>query len=151
MSASTRLAVATHVLAALALAGGRAVSSELIAHSVSTNPAFIRRLLASMARAGLTTSQLGTGGGALLARSADEITLLDVHHAVDEPPLLGVHHGGPNLACPLGKNILPILDAELAAATSAFERSLARTTIADVARRITVRAGKAAIDRLLGM
>ena len=151
MSSSTRLAVATHVLAALALASGRAVSSELVARSVSTNPAFVRRLLASLARAGLTTSQLGKGGGALLARSADEITLLDVHRAVDEPLLLGLHHGGPNLACPLGKNILPILEAELATATSAFEQSLAKTTIADVARRITSRAGKAAIDRLLGI
>src|SRR3712207_248133 len=67
MAASSRFAVAVHILTLLADAGGEPVTSEYIAASVNTNPSLIRRLLSALARAGLTTSQLGTGGGALLA------------------------------------------------------------------------------------
>jgi Rrf2 family protein len=151
MSTSTRLAVATHVLATLALGRGTAISSDAIARSANTNPAFVRRLLSSLARAKLTTGQLGQGGGALLARPPENITLLDVYRAVDEPTLFALHHGGPSPRCPIGSNITPILEEELAEATKALERSLARTTIADVAKRITARAGRAAIDRVLGL
>jgi len=143
---SSRLAVATHVLATLALARGTAVSSDLIAKSANTNPAFVRRLLSSLAKAGLTTSQLGQGGGALLARSSDRITLLDVYRAVEEPRLFALHHDGPSQKCPIGKNITPILEDEMSEATRALERSLATTTIADIAKRIAVRAGQPAIS-----
>jgi Rrf2 family protein len=151
VSTSSRLAVATHVLAAVALGDGAVVSSDALARSVNTNPAFVRRLLSLLAKAGLTTSQLGQGGGALLARPPAKITLLDVYRAVEEPPLFALHHGGPSRACPIGKNILPVLEEEISAATKALERSLSKTTIADVAHRIAARAGSAAIERILGL
>ncbi len=149
MATSSRLAVATHVLAALALASGRPVSSEAIARSVNTNPAFVRRLLGALAGAGLTESQLGQGGGALLARPAETISLLDVYRAIDDPIVFALHHHGPNPKCPIGGCITPILEAEVTEATKALERSLATTTVADIARRITARVGRAALDRLL--
>ncbi len=93
MSAPTRFAGSTHVLAALALGRGIPVSSEVIGRSVNTNPAFVRRLLGALSRAELTTSQLGQGGGALLTRPAEESTSFDVYHAVGEPALL--HRHGP--------------------------------------------------------
>jgi Rrf2 family protein len=138
------------VLATVALGRGAAVSSDVIARSANTNPAFVRRLLGSLAKAGLTTSQLGQGGGALLAKAAEKITLLEVYRAVEEPLLFALHHDGPSKTCPIGKNITPILEDEMAEATKALERSLATTTIADVARRIVARAGQPAIDRLYG-
>jgi Rrf2 family protein len=146
---SSRLAVATHVLSALALARGALVSSEAIARSVNTNAAFVRRLLGALAKAGLTESQMGQGGGAFLARPAETITLLDVYRAVDDPVVFALHHHGPNPRCPIGGCITPILEAEVTEATKALERSLAATTIADIARRITARVGRAAVERLL--
>jgi DNA-binding IscR family transcriptional regulator len=41
------------------------VSSERMAGSINTNASFARRLVGTLAAAGLTTSQVGTGGGAL--------------------------------------------------------------------------------------
>lgn len=149
MPTSSRLVVATHVLAALALARGRPVSSEAIAHSANTNPAFVRRLLGSLAKAGLTASQMGPSGGALLNRPAEEITLLDVYRAVDDPVVFSFHHNGPNPQCPIGQSITPILEAEVARATKALEGSLAATSIADIANRITTRVGRATLERLL--
>lgn len=125
------------------------MSSEALARSVNTNPAFVRRLLGALAKAGLAESQMGQGGGALLARPEEKITLLDVYRAVEDQNLFALHRGGPNLECPIGRNITPILEAEIADAANALERSLASTTIADIAGRVAARVGRATLERLL--
>ena len=125
------------------------MSSEALARSVNTNPAFVRRLLGALAKAGLAESQMGQGGGALLARPEEKITLLDVYRAVEDQNLFALHRGGPNLECPIGRNITPILEAEISDAANALERSLASTTLADIAGRVAARVGRATLERLL--
>jgi DNA-binding IscR family transcriptional regulator len=115
------------------------MTSEYIAGSVNTNPSLIRRMLSALHAAGLTTSQLGTGGGALLARAADEITLLDVYRAVDEGELFALHREQPNPACPVGRNIQAELHGRFDAATRALEAELGRTTIAQMLAGVTGR------------
>jgi DNA-binding IscR family transcriptional regulator len=100
---------------------------------VNTNPSLIRRLLLQLARAGFTTSQMGTGGGALLARPADAITLLDVYRAVDENRNVIPMHSSPNPKCPVGRNIQSVLEGRIDAAERALRHELAQTTIAELA------------------
>lgn len=133
---NTRFAVATHILTFLQTQQGEPASSELIASSVNTNPSLIRRLLSQLAKAGLTTSQKGTGGGALLARSGDTITLLDVYLAVDEEGAVFGLHPDPNPACPVGRNIQPVFKARMQAAEQTLLAELGRTTIAGVAAEV---------------
>lgn len=130
---NTRFAVAAHILTFLHTMNGQPAASELIASSVNTNPTFIRRILAQLARSGLTTSQMGTGGGALLARPSDQITLLDVHRAVDEEKQVFTLHEQPNPKCPVGRSINVVLKHRMAEADQALRTQLARTTIADLA------------------
>jgi Rrf2 family protein len=136
---NTRFAVAVHILTFLQTQGGEPATSELIASSVNTNPSLIRRLLSQLARAGFTTSQMGTGGGALLARPADTITLLDVYEAVDEDRDVIPMHASPNPRCPVGRNIQAVLETRFDAAERALEQELARTTIAELAGDVTRR------------
>lgn len=131
MNTSSRFAFAVHVLALLSLQEGVPLSSDMIAGSVNTNPALIRRLLTMLAEAGLTTSQLGAGGGALLARAPDEITLLEVYRAVDDGQLLALHREEPNPACMVGRNIQTVLRGIIGEAQQAMEASLAGRTLAD--------------------
>jgi Rrf2 family protein len=131
MNTSSRFAFAVHVLALLAQQEGVPLSSEIIAGSVNTNPALIRRLLTMLAQAGLTTSQLGAGGGALLARAPEDITLLEVYRAVDESQLFGLHREEPNPACMVGRNIQQVLVGIIDDAQRAMEASLAARTVAD--------------------
>ena len=133
---NSRFAVAVHILTLMAREERRVVTSEYIAASVNTNPSLIRRLLSQLTRAGLTTSRLGAGGGALLARPADRITLRDVYRAVDEGELFGLHRERPNPACPVGRNIKSLLEARFESATRAMESELERTTIADAAAEV---------------
>ncbi len=150
MPTSTRFAVATHILAAIAMAQGRVVRSETLAKSANTNPTFVRRILGALADAGLTRSQMGQGGGALLTRPAEEISLLDVYRAVEEPAFFSLHHDGPNPRCPIGRNVTPVLEDAFNGITAALEGSLSETTVADIAAKVAARAGSAAVRRILG-
>ncbi|ACY15543.1 Rrf2 family transcriptional regulator [Haliangium ochraceum] len=137
---NTRFAVAVHILTLLQAQAGEPASSEWIAGSVNTNPALIRRLLSQLAKAGLTRSQRGAGGGALLARSADSITLADVYQAVSDDADVIPIHAAPNPKCPVGRHIESALAVHLQAAEQALQVELARTTIASLTQDIFRRA-----------
>ena len=129
---NTRFAVAVHVLTLLEQSRGEPVTSESLAGSVNTNPSLVRRLLGQLARAVLTSAQIGTGGGARLARAADAITLLDVYRAVADDRDVIPLHASPNPQCAIGRHIQAALTTRFEAATHALETELGRTTIADV-------------------
>lgn len=139
MATSSRFAVAVHILSGLAIHEGETLTSETIAKSAHTNPAVIRRLLSMLNRANLSYSQMGQGGGARLARPAEEITLLDVYRAVETTPLFALHRASPDQDCVVGRHIQVSLQSPLGRAISALEAELARTTIADIARDICQR------------
>lgn len=131
-----RFAVAVHIAALLAMAEGRPQTSDYMAGSVNTNPVVVRRLLSALAKAGLVASLRGTSGGSTLARPAAEISLLDIERAVAEPEGPALHHQPPNPACPVGRNVQPVLSRVLSEAEAAREAVLARTSLAQVVARI---------------
>lgn len=136
---NTRFAVAVHMLTLIEQSRGEPVTSEYLAGSVNTNASLIRRLLSQLARAGLTTSQMGNGGGALLAKPAEKITLLDVYRAMDADRHVIPMHSEPNPHCVVGRNIQAVLENRFDAAERALERELARTNIAELAGDVTRR------------
>jgi Rrf2 family protein len=139
MPLNSRFAVAAHILSLLYEGNGGPLTSEYIAGSVNTNAAVIRRLLSQLAKAGLTTGQLGAGGGALLARPAHQITLRDVYRAVDEGSLFAMPPQGPNPECPVGRNIQASLERIMEDAERALEAELAGTTVADLVEDVRKR------------
>jgi len=146
MNTSSRFAYAVHILALLSLQQGEPLSSEIIAGSVNTNPALIRKLLSMLAQAGLTRSQLGAGGGAMLARAPEAIKLVDVYRAVDEARLFGLHPDAPNPACMVGRHIQQVLVGIVDDAQHAMEASLGSRTVADVTAGV-IEAESAASER----
>jgi Rrf2 family protein len=144
MPTSTRFAVAVHTLAALAVSGGKPLRSEDLAYSVNTGAVVIRGLLSRLSDAGLTRSQLGAGGGTLLAKPAKKISLLDVYEAVEDTELFSVHRNPPCKTCAVGGNILEAMRPTLSRARKALEDELATTTIDDIAAEVA-RLGKFSI------
>lgn len=136
MPASTRFAVAVHILTGLAIHENEPLPSEIIAKSASTNASVIRRILSMLNEVGFTTSQLGQGGGALLARPADSISLLDIYKAVENVPLFTLHRTSPDEGCAVGRYIQPVLQEKIDAAVAALEAELSGVTVADIAARI---------------
>lgn len=144
MPTSTRFAVAVHALAALAVSDGKPLRSEDIAYSANTGPVVIRGLLSRLNEAGLTRSQLGAGGGSLLARPAKKISLRDVYEAMEDTELFSMHRNPPCESCAVGGNILDAMRPALSKARKALEDELSKTSIADIAAEVA-RRGKFSI------
>ncbi|MFC6019112.1 Rrf2 family transcriptional regulator [Plantactinospora solaniradicis] len=137
MAANSRLTIATHALAWLALAhrrGQAVLTSEEVAASVNTNPVVIRRSLGDLHRAGLVEVRRGAGAGWSLARAPERITLFDVYEAVERDPLFALHHTEPSLECPVGRGVRPVLGQIYGDVAEVLRRELTRTSIAQVLR-----------------
>jgi len=118
---------ALRTIACLAGDADHAESAEQLAEQTKVPRRYLHKVLQDLARAGLVRSRPGPGGGYSLARSAEEITILDVVNAVSQ--LERIRH------CPLGlpahKSLCP-LHAELDRAYAATEEAFSRVTIAEV-------------------
>lgn len=108
MKYPTKLSDAIHILAFIALHPDASLTSEKIAESIQTNPAYVRQLMSAMRRGKLLTSVKGHPRPAL-AKSPCQITLLDVYRTVegDKPLLHQDTHTNP--ACGVGVNIQVVL------------------------------------------
>ena len=149
MSKNCRFGVAVHVCVLLALKGsdcpdGASVTSDWIASSVNTNPVVVRRLIASLARAGLVKSHRGIKGGTILAVPPQSISLLDISKAVEaEGELTSTHNQPPNQNCPVCANIVGVLLPVLAKVEAVKERELASVSLADLVGQVSQAALKA--------
>lgn len=136
MQISSRFTLAIHIFACIDTFGNEyKVTSDFLAGSTNVNPVIIRKILGQLKGAGLIEVARGTGG-TTVAKSLNEITFLDVYHAVEcvENGELFHFHENPSTNCPVGRNIHHILDDKLLRAQSALEKELASITLADIKR-----------------
>ena len=108
MKYPTRLSDAVHILAFIALYQDCDLTSNKLAESVQTNPAYVRQIMSALRKGGLLISVKGHPRPAL-AREPEKITLLDAYRAVEgNKPLLhqDIH---TNPACGVGVNIQLVL------------------------------------------
>ena len=135
MSDSQRFPVALHALAFLAHRGAsgpaQAVSSAALAASMPTNPVVVRRVTATLARAGLIATRAGAAGGAWLSKPANEISLDQVLAAVGGCANFGCPPPGVK-GCPVGERIPEAVRWALQAADLAATRRLSQITVADL-------------------
>ena len=78
MKYPTRLSDAVHILAFIALYPDCDLTSNKLAESVQTNPAYVRQLMSALRKGGLLVSVKGHPRPAL-AREPEKITLLDAY------------------------------------------------------------------------
>ncbi|QCL95154.1 Rrf2 family transcriptional regulator [Agrobacterium tumefaciens] len=76
-----------------------AATSESIAAMLQTNPVVVRRTMAGLREHGYVSSEKGHGGGWVLARPLNQITLLDIYRALGAPELFSIGLAGDNPNC----------------------------------------------------
>jgi Rrf2 family iron-sulfur cluster assembly transcriptional regulator len=133
---STRGDYASRALLSLALHGAQTTPTSVrdIADRTGLPQPYLEQILLALKGAGLVRSKRGVGGGYVLARSPEEITLAQVVSAVDGPIVAGdfgePHTGG---ACDHeGQCVLLAVWAEVG---EVMRHQLASFTLADMVAR----------------
>lgn len=137
MSISSRFSVGIHILTLIEINKDGVSTSEYLAGSVNTNPAFIRKIMGMLKKAGLIKVQPGIAG-AELAKDLADITLLDVYKAVNvvkDNELFSIHEN-PNPDCTVGRNIQNTIEPIFSSAQHAMEKVLENVTIEDVVKDV---------------
>ena len=80
----------------------RAATSQ-IAEEQHIPPSFLAKIISQLSIAGLINTSRGARGGVTLARSANEISILEVIEAIDGPIALNECTHSPD-SCPFGDN-----------------------------------------------
>lgn len=130
---NAQFSIAVHVCVALAhlrAQGVEPVSSELLARSVNTNPAYLRRVLSRLVKSRLLESRPGREGGVRLAVEPERITLDRVYQAMREEPFLPIHSQQPNAVCPVSCRMKDLMAGVSHAAEEAAQGALRKTTVA---------------------
>lgn len=117
----------------LAMNPGNAFTTQQISETTKVPAAYLSKVLQSLVKAQLVKSQRGLGGGFVLTKPPEDISILEVLNAVD--PIQRIR------TCPLGLeahgSVLCALHKKLDEATATIEETFAQTTIAEILARPT--------------
>src|SRR5262249_19914298 len=125
---SQKVEYALRAVVCLAADPGTSHTVEHVAGVTRVSQTYLAKVIQELVHAGILRSQRGVGGGISLARSPEELTILEVVNAVD--PIVRIKHCPLGLAahgvnlCPLHKRV----DQALALVEDAFRK----TTLAEV-------------------
>jgi DNA-binding IscR family transcriptional regulator len=133
MKTDSRISRVLHAMIHLKYAGGP-LTSEALGKMLDTNAVVVRRLFGGLRDMGYVTSEKGHGGGWVLGKPLENITLLDVYRAVGEPPLFSdlVSHDHPE--CLVEQAVNAQLSETLQEAETVMLARFAKVTIAMLAR-----------------
>ena len=136
MKYPTRLSDAVHILAFIALYPDCDLTSNKLAESVQTNPAYVRQLMSALRKGGLLVSVKGHPRPAL-ACEPEKITLLDAYRAVEgSKPLLHQDiHTNPD--CGVGVNIQLALRDCYDLVQARAEEAMRSITLQEILERYT--------------
>jgi DNA-binding IscR family transcriptional regulator len=134
MQIGTKFSIAIHILLCVEFFKNmHKVTGDFIARSIKSNPTIIRNVMALLRNADLIAITAGTGG-AKLARPAERINMNDVYQAVSpvKNRKLFKIHANSEPQCPIGRNIVMLLDPVFASAQGALENDLGTSTVQDL-------------------
>ena len=134
MKYPTRLSDAVHIMAFIALNPADRLSSDKIAESIHTNPAYVRQLMSALRKAGLLLSTKGHPRPEL-ARAPRDITLLDAYRALEGSKPLLHQDTHTNPACGVGVNIQLALRDCYDLVQAQAEEAMRRITLQEVLDR----------------
>ena len=129
--------IAVHALVYLSHKA-QTLSSEALAENICTNPARVRKVLASLGKAGLVSTREGRPhGGYAIARPAGDITLKEVSLAMDACFVSTAWKSGdPNMTCLVASGMAGLMDEIYGRLDQQCKNTLGQITIRDLEERI---------------
>lgn len=129
MGLNSRFATAIDALALLAAEPDKLHTSQSVARILSTNSVVIRRIFLQLGESGLIVSHKGPSGGSKLARAAKEITLRDIHRAINHDGIVQAPSSSGT------RGLQPVLKSVFNDATRAFEKELDQTSLSQLVKK----------------
>lgn len=140
MRNDTRLSRMLHVLIHMER-HERNATSDVIARMLGTNAVVVRRTMAGLREQGYVRSEKGHGGGWTLTRKLADITLLDIHHALGNPPVFAIGAADARPDCLVEQAVNAALAEALQAAEALLLARFGSVTLADIAADFDQRQG----------
>ncbi len=133
MRHDTRLSRMLHILIHMDGREG-AATSEAIAAMLCTNAVVVRRTMAGLRDKGYVRSEKGHGGGWVLARPLQEITLRDIHAALGAPDVFSIGLAGDNPDCVVEQAVNAALSDAMRSAEAILLDRFGAVSLADLAK-----------------
>jgi DNA-binding IscR family transcriptional regulator len=104
-------------------------SSEELAVMLNTNPVLVRRMMGGLRAAGYVNSTSGRNGGWVLAVNPEDITVLDVYQALEEPVIFAIGANVDHPGCPQEQAINGALEVAMAQAAGTLLREFGQVRL----------------------
>lgn len=129
MKYSIQLSDAIHILAYIEIFKNTDwLSSEMIAKSVETNPANIRKIMSQLRKSNLIITQVGKPNPTL-AKRPEEISLLDIYKSIEGNTNLIQVDPKTNPNCIVGANIQEVLAEKYTLLQRSIEKEMREITL----------------------
>ncbi|TLX54340.1 transcriptional regulator [Stutzerimonas nosocomialis] len=141
MRTDSRLSRMLHVLLHMAR-DERPVTSEQIGQMLGTNAAVVRRTMAGLRKAGYVRADKGYNGGWTLSADLNQVTLLDIFHAVGGPRIFAIGADRDSPDCLVEQVVNGVLADALQEAEALLLRRLGASTLADLSKQFNALYGR---------
>ncbi|WP_165005158.1 MULTISPECIES: Rrf2 family transcriptional regulator [unclassified Enterococcus] len=136
MKYSLQFSDAIHILAYIEIfQDTNLLSSEMIASSIETNPANVRKIMSQLKKSGLILTKTGKAQPTL-ALAPDKISLLDVYKSIEGNTNLIQVDPKTNPNCVVGANIQEALAESYERLQQKAEEEMAQIKLADLIQKI---------------
>lgn len=146
MRTDSRLSRVLHALIHMKHADGP-LTSEALGEMLCTNAVVVRRLFSGLRDMGYVASEKGHGGGWVLAKPLETMTLLDVYRAVGEPALFSDLISEDRPECLVEQAVNAHLSAALHEAQAVILAKFEKVTIAMLAQEFEAPTARAKPSR----
>lgn len=133
MGLDRRLSRLAHALIHMNFHEG-ALTSDSIAKMLDTNPVVVRRMMAGLRKNKIVESQKGHGGGWLLSKNIENISLLDMHEALGNTNLISVNLSDEKPQCLVEQAVNEALEQSVQEAKTVLYNRFKQISLADIAK-----------------
>lgn len=113
------------------------LSSEMIASSVETNAANVRKIMSHLKKANLIVTQTGKAKPSL-AKTPNEITLFDIYQSIEGNTNLIQVDSKTNPDCVVGANIQAVLTSTYTRLQASVEAEMTQITLQQIIEQIAI-------------
>ncbi|MFW3497888.1 MULTISPECIES: Rrf2 family transcriptional regulator [Aerococcus] len=145
MKHSVKFSDAIHILVYIEMLQGTDLSSEVIAKSVNANPVSVRRIMSSLKKAGLITSQSGKADPKL-SREPAAISFYDIYQAIDEEQQIFRVDEKTAPACIVGGNIQGVLAEKYDQLQRSVELEMQQINLGDIIHSVSQSANQSELN-----